>query len=90
MHLEKPKSNGGGLRIRRRVGLSGCCFLLDWEAKMLQKAVSYRNRPEVCRQMADDFLDESRKRVLESIADDYERMAAEIEKILKAQSAKPI
>jgi hypothetical protein len=39
--------------------------------------------------MAHDFLDESRKRVLESIADDYERMAAEIEKILKAQSAKP-
>jgi DNA-binding cell septation regulator SpoVG len=56
---------------------------------MLQKVVSYRNRAEVCRQMAHDFLDESRKRVLESIADDYERMAAEIEKILKAQSAKP-
>jgi hypothetical protein len=40
--------------------------------------------------MARDFPDEGRKRVLESLADDYDRMAAEIERTLKVQSPMPI
>ena len=40
-----------------------------------EKLVAYRNRAEECRTMASDFQDEGRRRVLESLADDYDRMA---------------
>ena len=40
-----------------------------------EKLVAYRNRAEECRTMASDFQHEGRRRVLESLADDYDRMA---------------
>lgn len=51
----------------------------------LERAVAYRNRAEECRVMAADFRDEGRRTVLESLADDYDRMAKQMEGVLKTR-----
>lgn len=53
----------------------------------VEKAVAYRNRAEECRTMASDFQDEGRRRVLESLADDYDRLAELKERELKLYRA---
>jgi len=56
----------------------------------LRKATSYRNRAQECGAMASDFRDVGRKRVLESLADDYEETANQVEEIsMTAQRLRP-
>jgi len=46
----------------------------DW-----RKAVSFRNRAEELRTMADDLKSDEHRRVLNRIADDYDQLAGKIE-----------
>jgi len=69
--------------LESRWGLPGRCTYnaSDWKSELdhLQKMICYRNRAEELRAMLDDFRDDDSRRVLSRLADDYDRMAENVQ-----------
>jgi len=72
-----PDENCNGEKQFRRAAL----------ATELYRAVRYRNYAEELRIIAADLKDTGNRQILLGIADDYDRMASELEALAEAKSA---